>query len=268
MNLKQPTVRIVQGNIMSYVEVVTSWNKHKVLLLNAPGVDGTGLHIHNDIDLTSPQMDHGEISMRISSNIASGENFYTDLNGFQMIRRKRYAKLPLQANFYPLPSLGYVQDAESRLSLVSSQPLGGTSGASGQIEVMLDRRLMQDDNRGLFQGVQDNKVTPHHFTILLERTINGCSSASPEDSAASYPSLLAHATRQAMNNPLYRLICLPDHYKGNSLMNSYKPVARDLPCDIHLINLRTMVAPPKSSIGNGANPSDKVALVLHRQGFT
>ena len=72
--------------------------------------------------------------MRISSNIASGENFYTDLNGFQvakfyssrengdfeksfqMIRRKRYSKLPLQANFYPLPSLGYVQDAESRWS--------------------------------------------------------------------------------------------------------------------------------------------------------
>ena len=99
-----------------------------------------------------------------------------------------------------------------------------------------------------------------------------------------------------------RLIYLPDHYKGNSLMNSYKPVARDLPCDIHLINLRTMVAvrfpenhsrrfvrfsqiqdhsllilfpsdsfdilqPPKSSSGNGANPSDKVALVLHRQVF-
>ena len=38
------------------------------------------------------------------------------------------------------------------------------------------------------------------------------------------------------------MIYLPDHYKGNSLMNSYKPVARDLPCDIHLINLRTMVA--------------------------
>ena len=125
--------------------------------------------------------------MRVSSSISSGENFYTDLNGFQvehefsqkadkttnfcffqMIRRKRYAKLPLQANFYPLPSLGYVQDAQSRcvyfyniiliydrilmcsrrcwklsfnyhfddrLSLVSSQPLGGTSGASGQIEV-------------------------------------------------------------------------------------------------------------------------------------
>jgi len=267
-DMGRPLVRVVEGKLRSQVEVITPWVRHIVTINSSPGVDGTGIQVENQIDLTSEGLNNKEISMRVSSSISSGENFYTDLNGFQMIRRKRYAKLPLQANFYPLPSLGYVQDAQSRLSLVSSQPLGGTSGASGQIEVMLDRRLMQDDNRGLFQGVQDNKVTPHHFTILLERTIKGCSADSPEDSAASYPSLLAHAIRHAMNNPLYRMIYLPDHYKGNSLVTSYKPVARDLPCDIHLVNLRTMVAPPKSSTGNGANPSDKVALVLHRQGFT
>ena len=90
-----------------------------------------------------------------------------------MIKRKRYSKLPIQANFYPLASMGYIQDSESRLSLVSGQPLGGTSAASGQLEVMMDRRLMQDDNRGLDQGVQDNKVTPHHFVLLLERQIPG-----------------------------------------------------------------------------------------------
>ena len=69
--------------------------------------------------------------------------------------------------------MGYIQDSGSRLSLISGQPLGGTSGSSGQLEVMLDRRLMQDDNRGLFQGVQDNRVTPHHFVLLLERQIPG-----------------------------------------------------------------------------------------------
>ena len=90
-----------------------------------------------------------------------------------MIKRKRYSKLPIQANFYPLPSMGYIQDSDSRLSLISGQPLGGTSASSGQLEIMLDRRLMQDDNRGLFQGVQDNKVTPHHFVLLLERQIPG-----------------------------------------------------------------------------------------------
>ena len=62
---------------------------------------------------------------------------------FQMIKRKRYDKLPLQANFYPVASMAYIQDKSSRLSLISGQPLGGTSAASGALEIMLDRRLMQ-----------------------------------------------------------------------------------------------------------------------------
>jgi len=37
------------------------------------------------------------------------------------------------------------------MTLISRQPLGGSSLESGQLEVMLDRRLMQDDNKGLFQ---------------------------------------------------------------------------------------------------------------------
>lgn len=39
---------------------------------------------------------------------------------------------------------------------------------AGELEVVLDRRLQQDDNRGLGQGVTDNKLTASLYHLLLE----------------------------------------------------------------------------------------------------
>ena len=40
---------------------------------------------------------------------------------------------------------------------------------AGEFQVVLDRRLYQDDNRGLGQGVTDNKITPANFRLVVER---------------------------------------------------------------------------------------------------
>jgi alpha-mannosidase II len=68
-----------------------------------------------------------------------------------MIRRRRFDKLPIQAHFFPMPSAAYIEGISRRLSLFSQQPGGVASLKPGQLEVILDRRLDHDDNRGLEQ---------------------------------------------------------------------------------------------------------------------
>ena len=54
----------------------------------------------------------------------------------------------------------------SRLTLHSAQSLGTGMTSSGEVDIILDRRLMQDDNRGLFQG--KHMMNPTIASSLLE----------------------------------------------------------------------------------------------------
>ena len=44
---------------------------------------------------------------------------------------------------------------------------------AGELEMVLDRKLQQDDNRGLGQGVTDNKLTASVYHLLLEDSGGG-----------------------------------------------------------------------------------------------
>lgn len=43
---------------------------------------------------------------------------------FQMQRRKTYAKLPLQANYFPMPTAMFVENNSRRFNILSGQSLG------------------------------------------------------------------------------------------------------------------------------------------------
>ena len=59
-----------------------------------------------------------------------------------------------------------------RVNLLSAQPLGAASLQTSSLQVFLDRRLDQDDNRGMEQAMNDNIVTSNKFLILFESLNN------------------------------------------------------------------------------------------------
>ncbi|XP_019655802.2 alpha-mannosidase 2x isoform X3 [Ailuropoda melanoleuca] len=276
-----PVLRVTEGPFFSEVVAYYEHVRQVVRLYNLPGVEGLSLDMSSLVDIRDYV--NKELALRIHTDIDSQGVFFTDLNGFQVQPRRYLRKLPLQANFYPMPVMAYIQDAHNRLTLHTAQALGVSSLHDGQLEVILDRRLMQDDNRGLGQGLKDNKRTCNHFRLLLERRTLGSepgffsklaamfrdlvfhSSRSnnlevQDGRSTSYPSLLGHLTSVCLNTPVLALPVARRQPPGPGL-RSFHPLAGSLPCDFHLLNLRTLPAE------DDALPSAETALILHRKGF-
>lgn len=256
--------RVTTGPLYSEVSVYLYCVQHTVSLANTAGPESFGVGITNVVDVRNER--NKELVMRIRSSIENGDGiFYTDLNGFQIQKRKKYSdKLPLQANFYPMPTMAYIEDDDSRLSILTGQPLGVSSLEMGWLEVVLDRRLMQDDNRGVQQGVQDNRRTPSFFKLLLERKVDSSNYEPSVSVPVGYPSLLGHYTSLALNHPIFtHFVSMAERQEQSNLKGELALIQRGLPCDMHIVNLRTR----SSHKANAATARREAFLILHRLGF-
>lgn len=136
------TILVTTGNLESSVATGLPFVVHESIFRAGE----KALEIRNLVDIGD--MSNTEIVMRMSTGIDSKETFYTDLNGYEYIKRKRFAKLPIQANYYPIPSGIYIEDDAVRLTLLTAQPLGGSSLLSGQVN--FDKLLCKNDNARMY----------------------------------------------------------------------------------------------------------------------
>lgn len=230
-------IRIVKGPLGSEVTIFTRYIQHTVRLHNSPGIDGASVEISNIVDIRGSS--NLEVGMRLHTGVRNSEQtFYSDLNGFQMQKRKYYSKLTLQGNVYPMPTMAYLQDEASRVSVVSSQSSGVANLVPGAIDVMFDRRLNQDDNRGLGQGVMDNHPTPSHYRLLFETRHTRVQESLPE---TSFPSLLGQMSSLGLIHPMYLMPHSGQQGQWSSLLNQVELMRSSLPCEMHLLNLRQLL---------------------------
>ncbi|KAH8370017.1 hypothetical protein KR093_001891 [Drosophila rubida] len=106
-----------------------------------------------------------EIVTRFKSAIASNGVFYTDSNGREMIKRVRNQREyfepdmseSVSGNYYPVTARIALEDQQKRIALLNDRAQGGASLDDGQLELMLHRRLLNDDAFGVGEALNEEQ---------------------------------------------------------------------------------------------------------------
>lgn len=260
---------ITSGPVASEITVVyDSLIAHSSRLYHREGPLSEGIYMENSIDFGIPPKNREtEMFMRFSTEINNGDpsTFYTDSNGVQMQKRITVQRIGIEGNYYPITTNIYIEDDRLRLSLLVDHSQGATSWQPGWLEVMLDRRTLYDDARGMGEGLVDNKKILAKYWLLLEDI------SDTRSTEVSRPSLLSNYLSNSLLYPANLFLI------EESLVNTNQPIipgaydsvnlpvhliSKSLPCDVHLLNFRTITDNTFTQF-----PSRSALMVLHRQGF-
>ncbi|XP_020106647.1 probable alpha-mannosidase At5g13980 isoform X2 [Ananas comosus] len=104
-----------------------------------------------------------EVVAEITTNMATNKAFYTDSSGRDFIKRIRdyrsdwqlQVTQPVAGNYYPINLGTYIKDNSTELSVLVDRSVGGSSIVDGQVELMLHRRLLYDDGRGVGEALNE-----------------------------------------------------------------------------------------------------------------
>ncbi|KAF2883456.1 hypothetical protein ILUMI_22698 [Ignelater luminosus] len=115
-----------------------------------------------------------EVVSRFITDLNSDNTFYTDTNGRGLIKRVRDYRPtfnytneePVSGNYYPITSRIVLKDKERNLELavLNDRAQGGSSLHNGELELMVHRRLINDDKFGVAE-VLDEKEFGRGVTV-------------------------------------------------------------------------------------------------------
>ncbi|KAL2662490.1 hypothetical protein AAZV13_02G043200 [Glycine max] len=121
-----------------------------------------------------------EVITRMTANMATNKEFYTDSNGRDFLKRVRdhredwplQVTQPVAGNYYPINLGIYTKDKKSEFSVLVDRATGGASIKDGEVELMLHRRILHDDSRGVGEPL-DEQVCVNNNNTCEGLTVRG-----------------------------------------------------------------------------------------------
>ncbi|XP_031630105.1 lysosomal alpha-mannosidase-like [Contarinia nasturtii] len=104
-----------------------------------------------------------EIVTRFDTDIESNGIFYTDSNGREMLKRVRNHRdtwnltllESISGNYYPVTAKIAIEDTTRRFAILTDRAQGGSSLTDGSLELMVHRRLLNDDAFGVNEALNE-----------------------------------------------------------------------------------------------------------------
>ncbi|XP_053907882.1 lysosomal alpha-mannosidase [Cuculus canorus] len=210
-----------------------------------------------------------EIISRFETPLRTGALFYTDSNGRQILERRRNYRPtwnlnqtePVAGNYYPVNTRIFIKDEKMQLTVLTDRSQGGSSIFDGSLELMVHRRLLYDDGRGVGEpllepgATQQGLVVRGRHLILLD----------PVESAAERHRLLA----QELVAAPYTVLAAGEGLSFGRVRQEFSALRTELP---HNVNLLTLSAEDGGNVllrlehqferGESANSSQPVTIDL------
>ncbi|DBB01101.1 hypothetical protein WJX77_006941 [Trebouxia sp. C0004] len=198
-----------------------------------------------------------EVVLRYASSLRSGATFYTDSNGREYLKRVRDFRPtwnltitePVSGNYYPLTAGAYIQEnGKAELAVLTDRAQGGASLVSGEVEVMVHRRTLFDDWRGVAEPLNETMqgCMNCHSVGLIARGKHWLTLQDPSSAA-----LIRRTFQQRMNDPpILSFGALPRQARAGQLQESglalyFSAVSSVLPLNVHLLTLKAL---PQDSV--------------------
>lgn len=112
-----------------------------------------------------------EVILRFDTakTIQSASAVYTDSNALEFLQRIRNHRDTwnltihddqefVAANYFPITTGAYIKDDKYQLSVATDRAQGAASLVDGQLEIMVHRRLLEDDNKGVGEHLNETET--------------------------------------------------------------------------------------------------------------
>ncbi|GAQ90184.1 lysosomal alpha-mannosidase [Klebsormidium nitens] len=158
-----PRISVVRGPLFEEVrQELSSWAS---IVIRVPS-DGQDAQLRYTVGPIPSDISGGqEVVLRLEADVRNGGTFYTDSNGRDLIKRvvnyrpswDLIVTDPVAGNYYPVNAAILIRDSEKQLTVLTDRSLGGTSLREGHIDLMLHRRLVVDDGRGVDEALNEQQ---------------------------------------------------------------------------------------------------------------